>query len=372
VKRTARSLLILVAAVDVATCGKRGDPLPPLRPVPAPLSDVTARRVDNRVELRFRIPATNADNSTPPAIERVEIFAMPSPQGATTPPPVAQVTADVNLRGRIDVRRPEPAPTASPTPSPTPAPAPPTPTPAVATPAPGDLATFVDTLAPAAGAVPPTLNYVLVEVAGRRRVPSRLISVALLNTVAPPHDVASSYDERTLTLRWQPGADGQSARVYDVDETGRVLQPDVVPPIVKDATLAVPVEFAKPHCFAVRGVEISAGVELESVATAPACVTPIDTFPPPAPADLRAFPGADAITLTWSAVSVPDLAGYVVLRGEGPGDTLQPLAEVVSATNYVDRQVQPGTIYRYAVRAVDNAPKRNESPESNRQQAAIR
>jgi fibronectin type 3 domain-containing protein len=60
------------------------------------------------------------------------------------------------------------------------------------------------------------------------------------------------------------------------------------------------------------------------------------------------------------------------LRGEGAGDTLQPLTDVVTATNYVDRQVQPGVTYRYAVRAVDNAPKRNESPESNRQQAAIR
>jgi hypothetical protein len=364
--------LLLGLALAVSACGKRGDPLPPLRPIPAPLSDVTARRVDNRVELRFRIPATNADNSTPPAIERVEIFAMPSPQGATTPPPAAQIAADVNLRGRVDVRRPDPLPTASPSPSPSPTPLPTPAVPAPTGPAPGDLATYVDTLASAAGAVPPTLHYVLVEVAGRRRVPSRVISVALLNTVAPPHDAATSYDERTLTLRWQPGADGQSARVYDVDETGRVLQPDLVPPIVKDATFAMPVEFAKQRCFAIRSVEVSAGVELESVASAPVCVTPIDTFPPPAPADLRAFPGADAITLTWSAVAVPDLAGYIVLRGEGAGDTLQPLTDVVTATNYVDRQVQPGVTYRYAVRAVDNAPKRNESPESNRQQAAIR
>jgi len=69
-----------------------------------------------------------------------------------------------------------------------------------------------------------------------------------------------------------------------------------------------------------------------------------------------------AVTLIWSAVEAADLAGYQVLRGEGPDGAMAPLTGgLLSATTYRDTTVEPGVTYRYAVRAVDSAPAANAS-----------
>ena len=78
-----------------------------------------------------------------------------------------------------------------------------------------------------------------------------------------------------------------------------------------------------------------------------------------------------AVTLVWTAVDVKDLAGYLVLRVESPGDTLQPLTKttVVSPT-FRDETVRAGATYVYAIVAVDGAA--NLGPPSDRQTVTIR
>jgi hypothetical protein len=235
------------------------------------------------------------------------------------------------------------------------------------------MASYTDTAVRGAiGPGAPTLYYVLVEVAGRRRVPSPPLPVPLSVQVPAPHTVSATYDERTLTLVWQAGAADQSFRVYEVDEARPLDSASPPGPPVTSPTFATPVVFDTRRCFVVRAVQLAGPVALESSATPPLCATPVDTFPPPAPTDLRAFPGAGSIALTWSSVDVPDLGGYIVLRGEGAGDKLQPLGEPIAGTSYTDRQVTPGVTYWYAVRAVDKSPRKNESVDSNRLQATAR
>jgi hypothetical protein len=61
------------------------------------------------------------------------------------------------------------------------------------------------------------------------------------------------------------------------------------------------------------------------------------------------------------------------LRGEAPGDTLQPLTpEPVKETRYQDRAIQPGVLYVYAIVAVDRATPPNKSAPSNRAQETAR
>jgi hypothetical protein len=77
--------------------------------------------------------------------------------------------------------------------------------------------------------------------------------------------------------------------------------------------------------------------------------------------------GSGVVNLIWDPNTDGDLAGYLVLRGEAPGDTLQPLTpQPIKETRYADRSVKPGTSYVYAVVAVDRATPPNRSALSNK------
>lgn len=59
--RAGIAVLLLAGA---AGCGKRGDPLPPLRPFPAAAEGLTVRQVGNLLRLEWRAPARNSDGTT--------------------------------------------------------------------------------------------------------------------------------------------------------------------------------------------------------------------------------------------------------------------------------------------------------------------
>jgi fibronectin type 3 domain-containing protein len=124
-------------------------------------------------------------------------------------------------------------------------------------------------------------------------------------------------------------------------------------------------ETGKEQCFVVRSIAVVGTGTIESDASAPACVTPTDTFPPAAPKGLAAVGSAGVVNLIWDASTEPDLAGYLILRAESPGATLQPLVrEPIRETRYADRTAQPNVRYTYAVIAVDKTG--NRSAPSNR------
>jgi hypothetical protein len=127
------------------------------------------------------------------------------------------------------------------------------------------------------------------------------------------------------------------------------------------------------QCFVVRAAERRGSVLVESEASAPRCVTPRDTFAPAAPTGLNGVPNPGVIDLRWNPNTEADLAGYVILRGEAPGDTLQALTpEPIRETRYSDRTVKPGVRYVYAVVAVDRATPPNTSAQSTRAEIGAR
>ena len=125
-------------------------------------------------------------------------------------------------------------------------------------------------------------------------------------------------------------------------------------------------EFGVERCYDVRTVVVQGPATLESEASPVACVTPVDTFPPAAPAGLAAVAGEGAVSLIWTGVAAPDLAGYLVLRAEAPNGTLAPLFDTpLKETTYRDASARPGVRYVYAVVAVDNTSPGNRSAASN-------
>lgn len=262
----------------------------------------------------------------------------------------------------------------------------------------------------------PRRHYFVVGVSprGRKSDPSPPVSVPLESGSSAPGAPKVSYTETELTIAWPPSPDARSStflappvvplnasappvppplparslgftteattyNLYDVPATGAAEDPYAlqVPAPLTPAPLAVTehvikgVNFGAERCFEVRPVDQLAGVTIVGPASPKACITPVDTFPPAAPRTLDIIAGPGVINLIWEANSEADLAGYLVLRGESPGDTLRAITPTpVAAATFRDSTVTPGTRYVYAVVAVDRA--NNMSPQSNRREELAR
>jgi hypothetical protein len=340
----------LLLGIAITGCGKKGDPQAPLRRDPGRIAELVAHRVDERIELRFTVPATNHDGSRPPVIERVEIYRASTPP-ADPAPSESQILQRDNLRATFTIRAED-------------APAQPPPAPDARVASPGEAVTFVDGIDPAvAPGTPsaPTWRYVAVGVRGgsRRGAPSPVAAVPLSTVVPPAAQPGISFDERNVTITWPPPVEpaGQVFRVYRVESAAKTAVGRLVSDVALDKPeFSTAVEFGTEQCFVVRAAVRIDNTTIEGPPGPAACVTPVDKFPPPSPAGLLGVPDQGAITLVWNAVDVPDLGGYIVLRGEGASETLQPLMkEPLTAATYRDTGVTAGTSYTYAVVAVDRA-----------------
>jgi hypothetical protein len=139
-------------------------------------------------------------------------------------------------------------------------------------------------------------------------------------------------------------------------------------------TFSDSVEFNRERCYIVRAVRGTPPNMVEGDASVPYCFTPVDLFPPTAPARLVAVADEGGISLIWEPNAEPDVAGYLILRGEPTDATLQPLTPTpVAEARFRDTHVSAGKKYVYAVVAVDSRlPFGNISVESNRVEETAR
>lgn len=353
-----------LAAVVAVSCGKKGNPLPPLRPVPARITDMAVVRTAGQIELRLTVPAANLDGSTPVVIDRVDIFAAAAVADAPSPSPQQIAATAGAFRGSLPVQRLQPANGSA---------SPPAPSTEIATP--GSVAVFVDRVSEAEQGNAEALYYVAVPVAGSGRgrpgPPTTVATVPLGPLPWPPADLTLVPDEAHVRATWQPDAAIHAFHVYRVTAGGEDTR--LTPSPLSSAEFSLPVEFGREMCVSVRAVQVDGAVSVEGPASAPVCLTPVDRYPPPAPARLRVVQEGSAVTLIWDAVQAADLAGYVVLRGAGNDGTLAPLMrEPIRETTYRDTTGQAGVTYTYAVYAVDTASEPNTSELSARETITLR
>jgi hypothetical protein len=427
--KTARAtvLLCLAAAGLVASaCGKKGPPLAPLARVPGRAADLAVMRTGDAVAITFTIPAANIDETRPADIGRVDVYAYT----AMAPSDVREPRR-MTLVGSVIVRKPpepetERADEAKKKPAPKP---PPPPEPGEAQ---GARVTVTETLTaemmvpvapdrkvperPQAEVVPlfgtslvPALAgpvpkiearryYVVYGVSrgGNRGAASPRAGVPLDAPPAAPLQPRLETTEGGVVVNWDvpPGArlPYQEPAGEDVLEAVSLGMQEAPPityvvyrvspdgpfklteqPLAARTFTDSGIEFGAERCYDVRLVTTEGTVVVESAPSPPACITPSDTFPPPAPASLAAVAGEGVISLIWEGVGSADLAGYVVLRGDAPAGELTPLFEApVRETTYRDTTAKPGARYVYAVVAVDRAAPPNRSAMSNKVEETAR
>lgn len=428
---------LAVAVMLASACGKKGPPLAPLQRVPAKVGAFAAHRADQAVFLTLTVPTANIGGDQPADVAVVEVYALTSavaPPALVTGRVPAALTLVSSLPVRRPLPPPPPVKEGLPpvpalpvepgldqgaaaalrevlTPAVTQvvATSDPLTTPAIAAEGvdvavdPAVALSLPLVYAPATSAV--RRHYVAVAMSrqGRRGPWSDWQSVPLGATSSAPSVAAPTFTDTTVTVGWTPAPDARVAPAppaegaldarpfgpalavtrYNVyaAEALATAAPGAAPrpsplneaPLTALSFGVTGVTFGAERCFVVRGIDAIDGVSVEGPASAPACVTPRDTFPPAAPAALEAVAGSAVISLIWEAVAAPDLAGYLVFRGTAPGEPTTLLTpQPIGATSFEDRTVTAGVRYVYVVVAVDSATPVNRSAPSNRAEETAR
>jgi len=114
-------------------------------------------------------------------------------------------------------------------------------------------------------------------------------------------------------------------------------------------------------CYVVRAVASHEPL-VESAASNEACLDVRDIAAPAVPTGLAVLPRERGLELVWTPNAEEDLALYRVYRA-GPGEARKRLAEVEAGlATWTDTNAKPGVTYRYTLTAVDRSG--NESPET--------
>ena len=345
--RTGTGFLVLGLVVVGIGCGKKAPPLPPLVRLPAAPTDLSAVRRGSTVALRFTIPRANTDGSTPADLSRVDVYAV---TGAST------LTSDeIIKRGkRVDSIRVNPPadPDEPETPSPEKAPKP------DAGLNQGAVARVSESIVGGVGTGDSDIrSYVAVGVNDRGRrgaISSASVSLAVAPPAPPRPSV--SYDEKRIAVTWtSPSVDSGKTLTFRVYAAGEPPLPLTDMPLDAPRFEDTRIEWGAERCFAVRSVETTDGLAVESEASPPACVSLTDTFPPAAPTGLQTVSVEGVVDLFWESNAEADIAGYHVFRAVAPETQLVPVTPSPLRTPGFRDTAQRNVRVSYAVQAVDTA-----------------
>ena len=407
------AVVALVAVVTASACGKKGPPLAPFVRIPAGVDKIAVSRLGNDVYVTVIVPTTNIDSSIPIDIVRIDVYGytgrvaptaarwaalgsvvasipvvapsvdadnrplpqIPTDKGAIAGAPVTIVdtlTAEDFVQGPVYV-------------DPRLAGLPPLPAPAV----PAALRRFYFALGfsqrgrpgPAGGQAEFVLTDLPEAPAGLRvAYDTTLVSLTwepsgglvgfLLDRPLPPEPLPYETLMPALPAAAPAVVDTSVPPGPTTYNVYRELAPDPfalplaprpawsVPALVAlnplplaTTTIADTLDGGRTRCYTVRALRGT----VMSDASPPFCVTPVDVFPPAAPASLAAVPSEGGISLIWEPNAELDLGGYLVLRREAGDATLRQLTDrPIAEARYRDTDVTAGTRYSYSVVAVDS------------------
>ena len=342
--------LILLAVVG-AGCGKVGPPVAPERRIPVAVFDLSAVVEGPAVVLTWSNPGTRADGTRMRDLTTVRVHRREDAGDGEPKPALLSWGKVVGYDEVAATPLAEPAPATIE----------------------GTRVTWVDREKLSLGR-----RYVYVLTAedsiGRSSPPSPRLVVSFLAAPRPPERLTATAGEAEVRLAWAAPAflvDGSPAAAtlgYEVlraPSAAGPFAPLTPEPIAAREFTDRGLANEQTYYYALRAVRTEAGGRARSTLSAVATATPVDLTPPSPPRNLVAVPSQSAVRLAWNASPEEDVAGYVVYRAEAPGSAYVRLTPTpVTTTTYIDRTVERGKTYSYAVTAVDRAIRPNESARS--------
>ena len=355
-KPAARGRLLLLLApllsmIALAACGKKGPPVAPELRVPAGPSALRGAVEEHSIVVSWTAPSTRLDGTR---LRAVALYKLYRREEADAGPPRSAMLSSGRVVGfdEIAVIRPDaPAPAS----------------------VQGSSVTWVDRRALTMGR-----RYVYTVAAedtlGRTSGPSERLVVPFLAAPRAPRGLSASPGDRRASLSWQPPAelvDGSpvtgEVRYLVLRASGATgpLTPITPQPVAGTTFTDTGIDNDTDYRYAVRAIRVESAVTAAGETSAAVTVAAADTTPPSPPTGLVAVPSAGSVRLAWNPSPDPDVAAYAVYRAGESGELMRIATTMPVGRVYTDRDVRPGTTYRYAVTALDNARRPNESARSD-------
>jgi fibronectin type 3 domain-containing protein len=195
--------------------------------------------------------------------------------------------------------------------------------------------------------------------------PSNPVTVYWDHPPQAPRMVSGDRGDKKVDLTWEPVEGATGYYVYRrLEEEEFSTRPLNREPLTTPHYSDLNVENEKKYIYSVRAVRRVVKTDVEGKGSLGVPVTPTDLIAPVAPVGLVAISLKDGMELNWRRNREPDLLGYYVYRRKA-GEEFKRLNESpVTKETYLDKDVVLQQEYEYAVTAVDNSVRRNESPRS--------
>jgi fibronectin type 3 domain-containing protein len=206
-------------------------------------------------------------------------------------------------------------------------------------------------------------RVISISARGHESEPSNRVFVEWDAPPPAPDGVEGSGEDSAAVLHWEPLEVAEGYRIYRKQEGGEfgtepVGEVGSEEHVYRDTGLVNGVVYR----YVVRSLKRVGSTMLESLGSAEVSVRPMDLRAPAAPQGIMAIPVEAGVELSWQRNTEPDVLGYFVYRRiQGKGDYRQLNTAPLQNPMYVDRTVVVGASYQYAVTAVDNSLRRNES-----------
>lgn len=327
--------MILLTLLVASACGKKAPPVPWESIVPKRVVDLAATPGEGRLLLEWTFPKENTDKSALTDLERFQvlrsegILVAEECRGCGEKP---KVVYEMKVDGRGDEKGKK-------------------------------ITIFFDDLEPRKVYV---YQVVSVNRRGHPSSPSNPVSVYWDVPPREPTKVLGEQGDKRVDLSWEPVEGGTGYNIYRRGkEEPFPLRPLNREPLTVTHYTDLNVENEKEYIYSIRAVRRAVKTNMEGRGSQEISVTPTDLIPPSSPVGLVAIPLKNGIELNWRKDREADLLGcHVYRRKQGEREfkrlTENPLVKEI----YLDTQVELGQDYEYAVTAVDNSVRKNESPRS--------